>query len=162
MSKLIPTLLLLLLLSVAHTKITIISPYQLSLDLENITGQKSVPHTVSDFGFVDYQGSIKAGLLRWPGASPCSRDLLPDEREELQRRIGEVKGKGESLALFFRQDINCGVNQQALIANEFGAKLIIVSAIDGMDPEKVAIPVGIKGRMRWLCRKCQHSSCKYC
>lgn len=122
-------------------------PKSLADKIEKQTSEKIIPHMVSNFGFVDYQGSISLQVLKWPNSDPCK---LPADFEQVKEKISkDLQGKGSYGFLVEYAALKCTVATQALNMLKLGAKTGLVYVEKTMHPQAMTNYVNIKEGIKY-------------
>ena len=124
-SKLLTLLVQVLLLKGVLSSINFQGNEQFMTDLKSSFGSnKEIPHHISNFGFVDYQGAkTRAKLVRWPGKTYCSLDLDQTEiSSQINSQIVDSK-----VAFFFKHSPDCTPLKQADLAKQLSASFILIA-----------------------------------
>lgn len=129
------------------TVMRITRPNDLSDKIEVQTGDRLVPHQVSNFGFVDYQGSINLQVFRWPGEDPCK---LPENIDEVRDRVRkQVQGETKFAFIVEYAGLKCTVATQAFNMMKLGANTGLVYVAKNMHPQSMTTFVNIKDGIRY-------------
>ena len=105
-----------------------------------------LPHDVSNFGFVDYQGQTTARLHLWPTAADACDMPGDDLATSIVKRIKE-RSAGEAVGYIVRMSDKCKLLTVSQNAKRLGASVLLAYADDDSHPNATIQTTAIKGRL---------------